>query len=110
MSPFPLNKTRLDISRKVRRLRTERGFTQAELAQMLELSQSRLSEIEHGKGSFTAEQLLIIVKLFNVPLSYFAASTVSVGDELQNSLAQLGSTNLAETTDVLPSDRLREVM
>jgi len=110
MSPFPLNKTRLDISRKVRRLRTERGFTQTELAQMLELSQSRLSEIEQGKGSFTAEQLLIIVKLFNVPLGYFAASAVSVGDELQNSLAQLGSTNLAESTDVLPSDRLREVM
>lgn len=109
MSPFALDKTRREISRKVRLLRTERQFTQAELAHMLDISQSRLSEIEHGKGSFTAEQLLVIAKLFSVPLNQFG-TPVSIGDELQNGLAMLGASGLVESTGVLPSDRLREVM
>src|SRR5687767_6460102 len=48
------NKIRLDIVEKVRRLRQENRWTQARLAHLLGFSQNRLSEIERGRGSFTA--------------------------------------------------------
>ena len=64
----PLQPDRLAIASKVRDLRKARRWTQAELSKRLHLSQNRLSEIERGAGSFTAEQLLVILKLFNVPL------------------------------------------
>jgi transcriptional regulator with XRE-family HTH domain len=51
-----LKKSRAWIARNVRELRKERRWTQAELAKRLDLSQARLSEIEGGDGSFTAEQ------------------------------------------------------
>jgi HTH-type transcriptional regulator/antitoxin HipB len=106
----PLEPTRLEIAAKVRDLRKARRWTQAELAQRLRLSQNRLSEIERGAGSFTAEQLLVILKLFNVPLAHFA----SEGERddlatLQNSLARLGALHLQESENVLPSERLSDV-
>ena len=53
-----LEKTRLQVARKVRELRTRLNWTQIELARKLGLSQGRLSALERGTGSFTAEQLL----------------------------------------------------
>jgi transcriptional regulator with XRE-family HTH domain len=79
-----------------------------ELSRRLGLSQSRLSEIEQGKGSFTAEQLLAILKLFNVPVTHFAAAR-RTNAELQNALARLGANHLIESQDALPSDRLEKV-
>jgi transcriptional regulator with XRE-family HTH domain len=106
----PLESTRRDIASKVRDLRKARRWTQAELSKRLHLSQNRLSEIERGAGSFTAEQLLVILKLFNVPLSHFAPT--SDRDDtatLQNALARLGALHLQERDDVLPSERLDDV-
>lgn len=100
-----LDKQRDVIARKVRLLRKKRGWTQAELARQLDLSQSRLSEIESGAGSFTAEQFLEILKLFNVAASEFATAPASGESDLQNALARLGALHLQESTDVVPDDR-----
>lgn len=112
MSPFQrqLDKARQKIYRMVRRLRIERGFTQAELATMLDISQSRLSEIERGEGSFTAEQFLAVSRIFNVPLNHFDAAPAAIEDDIQNALASLGADHLRESADVLPSERLRLVL
>ena len=59
-----LDKDRRRIAAKVRELRQSRNWTQAELSKRLQLSQSRLSEIERGAGSFTAEQFLLLLRLF----------------------------------------------
>lgn len=99
---------RSQIGRRARELRQDRRWTQTALAKLLDLSQNRLSEIEHGKGSFTAEQLLTILKAFNVTLDYFVPPTEAVS-EIQNALARLGASHLAET-EVLPTDRLKEVL
>lgn len=99
---------RARISEIVRGLRRERGLSQAQLASDLGLSQNRLSEIERGGGSFTAEQFLAILRLFNVPLSRFYA-TPSARDSLQKVLARLGAGHSIENPDVLPSERLRDV-
>jgi transcriptional regulator with XRE-family HTH domain len=98
---------RVRISRIVRQLRTERGWTQVELAKKLGLSQNRLSEIERGDGSFTAEQLLSILQLFNVPVSKFIGESNRI-DQLQNALARAGAFHLVES-DALPADDLVDV-
>src|SRR5262245_35987584 len=67
-----LNNIRQAVAKRVRALRTERRFTQSELAARMGLSQGRLSQIERGDGSFTAEQFLLLLRLFNVPVSHFA--------------------------------------
>ena len=66
-----LAKSRREIADKARELRRLRGWTQAELAKRLQLSQNRLSEIESGDGSFTAEQFLLLLRLFNVAATDF---------------------------------------
>jgi len=102
-------KLRTSIAGKVRQLRTERRWTQAQLAKLLGLSQNRLSEIELGQGSFTAEQLLVVLKTFNVPVDYFASSKASAESQLQNALARLGGSHLFESSEVLPTEALKEV-
>jgi transcriptional regulator with XRE-family HTH domain len=104
-----LEKTRTDIARKVRELRQERHWTQAELSSRLQLSQNRLSEIERGASSFTAEQFLTILKLFNVPVNHFSQAAPNQTSELQNALARLGALHLQENAEVLPSERLEKV-
>jgi transcriptional regulator with XRE-family HTH domain len=97
------------IGPKIRALRLDRHWTQAELAKELDLSQARLSELERGDGSFTAEQLLDVLRLFNVPIDHFASRPTSLGPSLQNALARLGAPHLRESTEILPSERLTEV-
>lgn len=104
-----LAKKRRDIGAAVRGLRQQRKWNQAELAGKLGLSQSRLSEIERGGGSFTAEQLLLLLALFNVPVSTFTGEISDPELALQNALARLGASTLHEADHVLPSDQLVEV-
>lgn len=103
-----LEKDRLRIARKVKELRKARRSTQAELARHLKLSQSRLSEVEGGGGSFTAEQFLMLLRLFNVGVNEFVPERSEIGAELQNALARLGASHLQEVPDVLPSEHLEE--
>ena len=106
----PDERLRATIGQKVRRLRQDRRWTQAQLAELLGLSQNRLSEVEHGKGSLTAEQLLTVLKTFNVPLDYFLLQKAEITSELQNALARLGAAHLVESRDVLPTERLKDAL
>lgn len=103
-----LEKLRQSVAHQVRHLRQNRKWSQAALAERLGLSQARLSEIERGDGSFSAEQFITLLGLFNVSVADFAsqAPNVSVADELQNALARLGASHLLESPGVLPSERL----
>ena len=92
-----LARSRTNIGIKVRELRSARNLTQRELATRLQLSQSRLSEIERGGGSFTAEQFLELLRLFNVTAGDFVEAARDPGLELQNALARLGATHLHES-------------
>ena len=109
MPTRPISKLRASVADKVRRLRLVRHWTQAQLAKLLGLSQNRLSEIERGQGSFTAEQLLLILKTFNVPIDHFSTSKAPADLQLQNALARLGAAHLHESTDVLPTQNARTV-
>jgi transcriptional regulator with XRE-family HTH domain len=103
-----LDNQRRRIAAKVRELRRSRKWTQAELSAQLHLSQNYLSEIERGSGSFTAEQFLLLLKLFNVPVSQFVSEPGDQDLRIQNALARLGAPHLQES-DVLPGEQLEEV-
>ena len=95
------------IGTRVRELRKARYWTQRELSARLGLSQSRLSQIEHGQSSFTAEQFLTLLQLFNLGVDDLIP-VQSSGDqsvELQNALARLGARHLRESENVfVPSE------
>jgi transcriptional regulator with XRE-family HTH domain len=99
-----LEQARRRIATQVRQLRTERRWTQGALAQKIGMSQARLSEVERGDGSFSAEQLLEVLRLFNVTLDVFTERG-ETDDELQNALARLGATHLRTVPEALPSAR-----
>jgi transcriptional regulator with XRE-family HTH domain len=96
-----------EISKKIRRLRQDRRWTQTALAKLLGLSQNRLSELERGQGSFTAEQLLAILTTFNVPVDFFSRAKKSNTDQLQNALARFGAEHLLEL-EALPSETVKD--
>jgi transcriptional regulator with XRE-family HTH domain len=83
----------------------ERLWTQADLATKLGMSQARLSQVERGDGSFTAEQLIELLRLFNLRLEDIVGAS-PVEDELQNALARLGALHLREVPTALPSARV----
>jgi transcriptional regulator with XRE-family HTH domain len=104
-----IEKYRQEIAKKIRQLRQDRQWTQKELAKLLGLSQNRLSEIEGGEGSFTAEQLLLLSINFNVSVSDFVSAKGKTDQKIQNALARLGASHLAENKETLPSEDLDNV-
>lgn len=61
------------VGARVRQLRNERGFSQAALAQMLDISPSYLNQIEHDVRPLTVAVLLRITELFGVDATFFAS-------------------------------------
>lgn len=103
-----LERLRKQIAARTRELRIKRGLTQSLLAAELVMSQSRLSEVELGGGSFTAEQFVLLLRFFNVTTQDFLGESRDPDAELQNALARLGASHLREV-DILPSERLDRV-
>ena len=104
-----LSRDRESLAQRVRQLRLERRWTQAMLASRLGLSQNRLSEIERGDGSFTAEQFLELLRVFNATVDDFVPVVRGGDAALQKTLARLGATHLRESDDVLVSAQLEQV-
>ncbi|MGA9375920.1 MAG: acetate metabolism transcriptional regulator RamB [Mycobacterium sp.] len=61
------------VGSRVRQLRRERGFSQAALAQMLDISPSYLNQIEHDARPLTVAVLLRITEAFGVDATFFAS-------------------------------------
>ncbi|GFG73420.1 acetate metabolism transcriptional regulator RamB [Mycobacterium botniense] len=61
------------VGSRLRQLRTERGYSQAALAQMLEISPSYLNQIEHDVRPLTVAVLLRITEVFGVDATFFAS-------------------------------------
>lgn len=55
----------------IRRIRTEAGFTQEELALKSGLSQGYINQLENGKRKFTQKSLELISKALAVPIIEF---------------------------------------
>jgi predicted transcriptional regulator/transcriptional regulator with XRE-family HTH domain len=61
------------VGSRVRQLRSERGFSQAALAQMLDISPSYLNQIEHDVRPLTVAVLLRITEVLGVDATFFAS-------------------------------------
>jgi XRE family transcriptional regulator, fatty acid utilization regulator len=61
------------VGSRVRQLRSERGFSQAALAQTLKISPSYLNQIEHDVRPLTIAVLLRITEVFGVDATFFAS-------------------------------------
>src|ERR1700753_4152167 len=61
------------VGSRVRQLRSERGFRQDTLAQMLDISPSYLNQIEHDVRPLTVAVLLRITEVFGVDATFFAS-------------------------------------
>ncbi|MEZ0050975.1 putative transcriptional regulator/transcriptional regulator with XRE-family HTH domain [Mycobacterium sp. MAA66] len=61
------------VGSRVRQLRAERGFSQAALAQILDISPSYLNQIEHDVRPLTVSVLMRITEVFGVDATFFAS-------------------------------------
>jgi predicted transcriptional regulator/transcriptional regulator with XRE-family HTH domain len=60
---------------RLRRLRTERGLTQAALAQALDLSTSYVNQLENDQRPITVPVLLALTERFDLSAQYFSSDT-----------------------------------
>jgi predicted transcriptional regulator/transcriptional regulator with XRE-family HTH domain len=60
---------------RLRRLRQERGLTQAALAQALELSTSYVNQLENDQRPITVSVLIALTERFDLPPQYFSSDT-----------------------------------
>lgn len=58
------------IGKKIRQLRKEKGLTQTAFAELFNISQNRVTNIETGKSDITFEELLAMADYFEVPTDY----------------------------------------
>ena len=70
---YPDGMPKTFVGSRVRQLRSERGFSQAALAQTLEISPSYLNQIEHDVRPLTVAVLLRIAEVFGVDTTFFAS-------------------------------------
>ena len=55
---------------RIRTLRTERGLSQQQVADYLHITQQCYSKIETGRMDITGERLILLAKLYDVPVDY----------------------------------------
>ena len=60
---------------RLRRLREERGLTQAALAQALDLSTSYVNQLENDQRPITVPVLIALTERFDLPPQYFSSDT-----------------------------------
>ena len=62
------------LGEKVKQLRNRRGLKQDDLAEILELSRSQISNLESGRRNLSIRQLEKLCEYFKVDMSYFLMS------------------------------------
>lgn len=95
---------------RLRRLREERGLSQAELSRVLVISPSYLNQLEHDSRPLTVPVLLRLTEAFGVDPSFFSERDASraladlreaLADEL--TAARVSAADLSELVSRLPS-------
>ncbi len=55
-----------ELGKKIKRMRIEKGYTQEQLSELIDISQKALSSIETGENFVKAETLDKILKIFDI--------------------------------------------
>lgn len=61
------------IGKRIKKLRTEQQLTGAELASMVDMKQSRISEIENGKRNLDSSELPLFAAALNTTVDYLCS-------------------------------------
>lgn len=72
----------MNIGKKIRKLRYESGIQAQDLADYLFISKPTLYNYEKGVASISAESILTLSQMFNVPISYFFDEDISYSDDI----------------------------
>ncbi len=67
-----------NIGKKIKQLRSDRSWTQKELAEKLNFSESFISYIEKGLRSVSLSDLKKVAEIFNVDFDYFLEEPIAV--------------------------------
>ncbi len=59
----------MSYSEKIKRLRKDKGITQKELAEMLEISQPMLAQLERGTKALSVNMAVAIAEALKVPIN-----------------------------------------
>ena len=62
------------MSNRLKKLRKEKGLTQADLAKVLTTNQSRYGKYENGKTNLSIENAKKVAKYFGVTIDYLLGS------------------------------------
>ncbi|MBJ8343378.1 short-chain fatty acyl-CoA regulator family protein [Antrihabitans sp. YC2-6] len=86
---------------RLRRLRDERGLTQAALASMLELSPSYLNQLERDQRPMTVAVLLKLNSVFDLDVQFFAADKdARLVSDLHDALVESSAGATAALTEI----------
>jgi len=89
----------------LRELRKEAGFTQTELAEKLDLSDSTVRMIELGKREGTKKNVARIAEFFDVSVDYLEGRELQESDDkLKNFLELLVKENIINDTENIPKE------
>ena len=69
-----------DIGQRIKELRNSFGYTQDELAEMVDLTTNHIRSIEAGRRGVTAEMLIKLKRIFNVSADYLLTGPTENND------------------------------
>ena len=72
------------VGKRVRDFRIENGYTQAQFAELIDISVNFLSEIENGKKGMSQDTLCKLCNFFNISADYILFGTQEKHEELPN--------------------------
>lgn len=104
METIQVREIRIRIGKAIQKLRQEEGVSAQFLAKVINVTQPTISRIEAGIASISAENLCVIAKNFNKPLSYFLGEQSSLvyneKDILRAGLVYYGATHLKSKRNI----------
>ena len=79
----------IEFGRRLKKMRKERGLTQEELAEALNISTPHLGNIEIGKRGISIKLLIKVSDVLNVPVDFLLRGTDSQCLQIKPLLAQI---------------------
>ncbi len=80
-----------EIGKKIQIAREERGWTQSDLAERLEITQAALSNYELGKRRLYLNQIQRFADILGKDLSFFISDELASGTTLSRSITAAGA-------------------
>ena len=71
----------ISIGKRLKEKRIEKGFTQQNVAEKLEISDEYVSKLENGKVQISLKRLADFSEVYKTPIEYFLSGTVSENED-----------------------------